>query len=149
MILYLTALRGVFVIQDCWSFFQKCKMAKRLVFIEFDFRYCNVFSNRKDVSHKSLYTSTYSTISQRSRKIFREFSRDKVDLCIGQRLSHFTVAAYKWITEINRTSIHRWYNDFYVISSSNHRLSFSTWLDTYISHHWLAFHGFFVWQKTC
>ena len=41
-------LLGVFVIReiavgDRWSLFQKCKIAECLVFIEFDFRYCDIF----------------------------------------------------------------------------------------------------------
>ena len=85
LISYLTVLRGVFVIRDIaagdrWLLFQKCKIAERLVFNKFDFRCCDIFSNGKDVSDKSLYTQlyiyTYSYISECSRKIFREISRD-------------------------------------------------------------------------
>ena len=33
--------------------------------------------------------------------------------------SSIEIAAYKWITEIGRTSIHHWYDNFYVVPSSN------------------------------
>ena len=67
---------------DRWPLLQKCKIAERLVFSEFDFRGCGIFSNGKDVSDKSLYTQlyiyTYPYILECSRKIFREISRDMI-----------------------------------------------------------------------
>ena len=59
------------------------------------------------------------------------------------------MVAYKWITEIGRISIHHYYDNFYAVPSSNVQMSCSTWLNTHISRHWLAFHDFLMWQKSC
>ena len=48
------------------------------------------------------------------------------------------IAAYKWATDIDRNSIHHWYDDFYIVPSSNAQMSCSTWLNIYISRHWLS-----------
>ena len=77
MILYLgVSVRRDIAAEDRWPLFQKCKIAEHVVFIQFDFRCCDIFSNGKDVSDKVLCMYTYSYISGCSRKIFREISRD-------------------------------------------------------------------------
>ena len=59
------------------------------------------------------------------------------------------IAAYKWATYIDRNSIHHWYDDFYIVPSSNAQMSCSTWLNIYISRHWLSFNDFLLWQQSC
>ncbi|CAF4098714.1 unnamed protein product, partial [Rotaria sp. Silwood1] len=46
--------------------------------------------------------------------------------------SSIEIAAYKWATDIDCSSIHHWYGNFYVVPSSNAQISSSTWLDIYI-----------------
>jgi hypothetical protein len=59
------------------------------------------------------------------------------------------LAAYKWAMDIDRGSIHHWYNNFYVVPSSNAQMSSSAWLNIYISRQWLTFDDFLVWQRSC
>ena len=77
----LTVLRGVFVIRDItagdrWPLLQKCKIAERLVFNEFDFRGCDIFSNGKDVSDKSHYTQLYIYLFLYIRMFSKNLSRN-------------------------------------------------------------------------
>ncbi len=59
------------------------------------------------------------------------------------------IAAYKWAKDIDRSSIHHWYGNFYVVPSSNAQISPQSWLDIYISRRWLTFNDFLVWQQSC
>ncbi|CAF1586594.1 unnamed protein product [Didymodactylos carnosus] len=59
------------------------------------------------------------------------------------------LAGYKWSTTIDRNSILYWYDDFYVVPSSNAHKTPSTWLDLYRSRQWLTFNDFLIWQQSC
>ncbi len=51
--------------------------------------------------------------------------------------------------DINRSSIHHRYGNFYVVPSSNARMSSADWLYIYISRRWLTFDDFSVWKQSC
>ena len=72
----------VFVIReiavgDRWSLFQKCKVAECLVFIEFDFRYCDIFFKWKGYfCQVSLYTiHLFFYVRMSSKNLSRNFKR--------------------------------------------------------------------------
>ena len=100
VMLYLTIVRGAFVILDTtagdrWPLFQKCKIAERLVFIELDLRCCDLFfSNGKDVLTNPfihLPILICQNVLEKSFQKFHDVCSQDVDLCIGQRLLHLTV----------------------------------------------------------
>ena len=59
------------------------------------------------------------------------------------------IDAYRWIKDIDHSPIYHWYDNFYVVPSSNTQISPSTWLNTYISCNWDTFDDFLVWQQSC
>ena len=88
VILYL----GVFVIGDIasgdrWSLFQKCKIAERLVFIEFDFRCCGM----ENMFLISVFLLLPILLYENVLEKFQEIYSQEVHLYMGQRLLHLTV----------------------------------------------------------
>jgi hypothetical protein len=56
------------------------------------------------------------------------------------------LVAYHWAMDIDHNSTHHWYDNFYVVPSSNAKMTTSAWLNIYLSRESLTFDDFWVWQ---
>ena len=59
------------------------------------------------------------------------------------------VKAYQWTLNISRNDITHWFNQYYVVPSSEPTMTTATWLMLYRSSQWTSFDHFTLWQKSC
>ena len=57
--------------------------------------------------------------------------------------------AYQWSTQVNRQEIFHWFNNYYIVPSSESAMTTSNWLMLYRSGQWKSFDEFVSWQKSC
>ena len=82
-----------------WPLFQKYKMAERLVSIEVDFLYCDIFFQMERIFLTGLFLHLpillYQNVLEKSLEKFQEICSGEVHLHIEQRLLHYTVYKMK------------------------------------------------------
>ena len=59
------------------------------------------------------------------------------------------LTAFKWATSIGHNDIYHWYDNYYVVPSSNNQIAPSTWLNIYLARSWLTFDDFLIWLQSC
>ena len=109
----------------------------------------NAKVKRQYTMRKKLYlTSFLSKIELMLEEWSKHSEKSPFAVCTSIT-SSTEIDLYRWIKVIDHSVIYHWYNNFYVVPSSNTQISSPSWLDTSISCNWDTFDDFLVWQQSC